>query len=69
MVLENSQSSSNLAPNSNVVWIRMYEGTWGIPYTDVRVYEYTIYKYTNIREPSLEQMDRVCQYIIFFFLF
>lgn len=45
----------------------MYEGTWGIPYTDVRVYEYTIYKYTNIREPSLEQMDRVCQYIIFFF--
>lgn len=47
----------------------MYEGTWGIPYTDVRVYEYTIYKYTNIREPSLEQMDRVCQYIIFFFFF
>lgn len=46
----------------------MYEGTWGIPYTDVRVYEYTIYKYTNIREPSLEQMDRVCQYIIFFFI-
>lgn len=45
----------------------MYGGTWGIPYTDVRVYEYTIYNIRIYASQAWSQWTGSVN-ILFFFL-
>lgn len=46
----------------------MYEGTWGIPYTDVRVYEYTIYNIRIYASQAWSKWTGSVNILFFFFI-